>query len=70
MACHKEAGESLETLLEQIYMRVPQLVVLLQHLLDVTDTLHADKNLLAIAIRKFEAQNLKLKQIKLTVWAN
>uniref|UniRef100_A0A6B2L149 Cyclic nucleotide-binding domain-containing protein n=1 Tax=Arcella intermedia TaxID=1963864 RepID=A0A6B2L149_9EUKA len=54
MACHKEAGESLDTLLEHVYFRVFQIVALLEHLSELTDSLHFDKNLLAIALRKIE----------------
>jgi len=63
MACHKEAGESLDTLLEQIYTRVPQIVVLLHHLVEATEPAHPDKNTLAIVLRKIESQHATLKNL-------
>jgi len=63
MECQKVAGESLDVYLEEIYTRVPRLVALLQHLLDITEPLHPDKNSLAVALRKIETHHETLKKI-------
>jgi len=64
MACRKEAGEALDTLLELPLRRVDCLLELIRHLLDVTETGHQDKNLLAIALRKFELVSGTLKELR------
>eukprot|EP01125_Pyxidicula_operculata_P011321 TRINITY_DN3710_c0_g1_i1.p1 TRINITY_DN3710_c0_g1~~TRINITY_DN3710_c0_g1_i1.p1 ORF type:complete len:754 (+),score=158.93 TRINITY_DN3710_c0_g1_i1:48-2309(+) len=64
MMCHKEAGEDLETLLHRIYNKIPQMLSLLRSLLEATETSHADKNTLAMAIRKLEGINTTLKNLK------
>jgi len=64
MACHKEAGEALDTLLAQIYTRVPQLVVLLHNLVEATELSHPDKNTLAMVLRKLESHHTTLKSLK------
>jgi len=64
MACHKEAGEALDTLLGLIYTRVPQIGVLLQHLVEATEPAHTDKNTLGLAVRQIETTIDNIKKLK------
>jgi len=61
MACRKEAGEALDSLLELPFKRLHHFLCFFQHLLNVTDTTHPDKNSLAMAVRKLDNLCTSLK---------
>jgi len=61
--CVKLAGGTLESYLEAVFNRVPQICSLLEHGVSVSDSLE-EKNILAIVLKKAEAYRITLKNLK------